>query len=802
MEQYSGQSRLGIFCFFLWGCLGMTGFSLSLQSIYQVPLDPAACSLIGSLSFLCFCLLFRKKTALFGGMILLFLAVGVSVWNPSFWRLLPRCFPVFAAFLFQRFEQSGMIVLFSLDSREILRGLSYADRALCAQAALICLLVLSGAVFACCLYFRQHPLALTLYCALFCFPYWTYQFAPSLFAGRILLAFLLSSYAVRFVGKKPPFPNRSKGKNAALRVIRESTLPKRAAAGFCAILLFFSFYGVSFFSYLMPRTPWVNYSAVVESLLQLQVNLKNLTARLPFDLDFSFGGGVNGGKIGGSFHPLNVPVMDVESDSSAPLYLRAWIGHNYEYGRWSPFDQSDQEDYISRFGEDSFPEFSMQSLVYGYGEDGLSGWFDFSTVRIYNVRTGGNLVFFPSIAYAAKEESNLYGLEPWMDGMAFTGGQALQDTDMTFRRAYPRYERQTFPYFLEQVSVENYENSHYRIYAEDQYLAVPSQLEERLSSLAREITQGLDDDYSRVVAIQDYLKTHYSYTTEPKDGNQSDPVAYFLFDSKKGYCAHYASAMVLLTRALGIPARYVEGYAVSPQAGGATTVMDSNAHSWPEVYFPRVGWLPFEPTTGYNASTPSPGGETRPSAPTSTEPVSSAGTSSFHTSSMPPSASNAAPATSSSPSKPAPDAPLQPGIIAFAACAAVILLAFAGLALLSLHWKRIRKIPANSPETVQKLAAFMLRQLESLGMVREDGELPSVFAARVDARFRGKFSPSFQDCVALILKDRFSAGSLTREETEQVFLCAKQLDVLLSQSVHPVKRFWYRHILHLLGPGR
>ncbi len=130
----------------------------------------------------------------------------------------------------------------------------------------------------------------------------------------------------------------------------------------------FIFYGAGSFSYLMPRMPWVNYSAVVESLLQLQVNLKNLTARLPFDLDFSFGGGVNGGKIGGSFHPLNVPVMDVESDSSAPLYLRAWIGHNYEYGRWSAFDQSDQEDYIAGSGKIPsriFHAVACQRLRYG-----------------------------------------------------------------------------------------------------------------------------------------------------------------------------------------------------------------------------------------------------------------------------------------------------------------------------------------------------------------------------------------------------------------------------------------------------
>lgn len=75
---------------------------------------------------------------------------------------------------------------------------------------------------------------------------------------------------------------------------------------------------------------------------------------------------------------------------------------------------------------------------------------------------------------------------------------------------------------------------------------------------------------------------------------------YFLFESKQGYCSYFASAFVLLARAEGIPARYVEGFCV-PMQGQAATVYSGMSHAWPEVYIDGVGWIPFEPTPGYAA---------------------------------------------------------------------------------------------------------------------------------------------------------------------------------------------------------
>src|SRR3972149_7569533 len=104
--------------------------------------------------------------------------------------------------------------------------------------------------------------------------------------------------------------------------------------------------------------------------------------------------------------------------------------------------------------------------------------------------------------------------------------------------------------------------------------------------------------YDKAKAIEAYLRT-YPYDLEvPAPPEGQDVADYFLFDLKKGYCDYYATAMVVLARSSGVPARFVLGY--SPGSYDAPNaqyvVRELNAHSWVEVYFPGMGWVEFEPT--------------------------------------------------------------------------------------------------------------------------------------------------------------------------------------------------------------
>jgi hypothetical protein len=122
---------------------------------------------------------------------------------------------------------------------------------------------------------------------------------------------------------------------------------------------------------------------------------------------------------------------------------------------------------------------------------------------------------------------------------------------------------------------------------------------QRIQDLARRITAGKDTPYDQAAAIEAYLRANYQYTltpTEPPAG--ADPLEYFLFTSKEGYCEYFASAMGDLLRSIGIPTRLVNGFGAGSydEKLGRYVVKESDAHSWVEAYFPGYGWIPFEPT--------------------------------------------------------------------------------------------------------------------------------------------------------------------------------------------------------------
>lgn len=128
-------------------------------------------------------------------------------------------------------------------------------------------------------------------------------------------------------------------------------------------------------------------------------------------------------------------------------------------------------------------------------------------------------------------------------------------------------------------------------------------LSEEVENYLTEITGEAGTDLEKLYAIEKELSS-YTYTRTP--GKLPDKVIdisgfldYFLLESRQGYCAYYATAFVLLARAEGFPARYVQGFCVPMKGSREAAVLSSMAHSWPEVYVEDIGWIPFEPTPGY-----------------------------------------------------------------------------------------------------------------------------------------------------------------------------------------------------------
>lgn len=132
----------------------------------------------------------------------------------------------------------------------------------------------------------------------------------------------------------------------------------------------------------------------------------------------------------------------------------------------------------------------------------------------------------------------------------------------------------------------------------ERYLQLPENLSGNIRQLSDDLTREYDNNYDKVISITNYLRAEMEYSLEvspPPAG--VDPVDWFLFTWKRGFCNYYASAQVLLLRAAGIPARMVVGYAPGEyQTGGFYLVKAKDAHAWPEVYFSGIGWVEFEPT--------------------------------------------------------------------------------------------------------------------------------------------------------------------------------------------------------------
>ncbi len=136
------------------------------------------------------------------------------------------------------------------------------------------------------------------------------------------------------------------------------------------------------------------------------------------------------------------------------------------------------------------------------------------------------------------------------------------------------------------------------------YVSLPGTVTQRVRDLAKNITINQGNNYDKAKAIETYLATNYPYTLKPgKPPLKKDFVDYFLFEGKKGYCTYYATAMTVLLRCIGIPARYVEGYILPPDnRNGVFKVTNQQAHAWVEAYFEGFGWIPFEPTSPFVAA--------------------------------------------------------------------------------------------------------------------------------------------------------------------------------------------------------
>lgn len=150
--------------------------------------------------------------------------------------------------------------------------------------------------------------------------------------------------------------------------------------------------------------------------------------------------------------------------------------------------------------------------------------------------------------------------------------------------------------FRDDLIIDREENT---LKLREHYLQLPNGFSPKIKKLSEEITAGMNTDYEKVIAVNAYLRNNYEYIDRlEKFSDSDDPIEWFLFEYKKGFCNYFASAEVLLLRAAGIPARLAAGYSqgVRIEPDETFEVREKDSHSWVEVYFSGIGWVAFEPT--------------------------------------------------------------------------------------------------------------------------------------------------------------------------------------------------------------
>lgn len=324
-----------------------------------------------------------------------------------------------------------------------------------------------------------------------------------------------------------------------------------------------------------------------------------------------------------------------------------------------------------------------------------------------------------------------------------------------------------------------------------QYLQLPDTVTERTRALARQAVAGATTPYERAKALEQFLRTHYPYSEYvPAAAQRNNPrfdfVDSFLFEQRQGYCTYFSSAMVVMARSLGLPARWVKGYTSGTwdEQRQAYVVTEANAHAWVEIWFDGAGWVSFDPTPGYG-----PGGrEQLPQeqlAPQKQNPAGMPSTASNQTAAAT-AAKETTPSLAPPPAEKSSWLPWESGDAADAAGAQGGVLPWLGAAVLAaaagwLWWRRRHRFhlpampggaagweSAAPPDQVVRSRFRALEQrLSGLHLARRRAETPTEYVSRVALAFPAQAAAAARSLTDLYLRARYQPGTLTAAAAAQ-----------------------------------
>lgn len=383
---------------------------------------------------------------------------------------------------------------------------------------------------------------------------------------------------------------------------------------------------------------------------------------------------------------------------------------------------------------------------------------------------------------------------------------------------------QTVGYTYEEARRYIDDKKEYDRYVYDTYSSVPKSEKDNIKRFIAEF-ESKDGDNAGIVdnkmlyayGMCEYLRTHYQYSlnADNTSDRSNTMLGNFLFNTKQGHCALYASTMVLALREKGIPARYITGFTTGKlnfnEYAGVyeKTIHENSLHAWVEVYSDDFGWIPFDPT-GYGGNSNF-GNSTDPSqteVPITSVPETTTTTTVQTTTTVSSDTEQTtAPVTSS------PDSDISGGtdgvteskidlsvVLRIAIAVLAVTVAFASVIIFinsvkRRNEKRMRyfRKSGNTSEAVKEMYGFIMKLFAATDIAPIGTELPEEFALRADKELLPLgMDISLVEIMKIIEKAEFSNSDITEEERAKVYKYTKTLYVLIMANSGKLKRMWLK----------
>ena len=498
-----------------------------------------------------------------------------------------------------------------------------------------------------------------------------------------------------------------------------------------------------------------------------------------------------GDRLGGDVVLDNTVVMRVRT--TIPTRLTGAVFDTYDGSRWSDAGDMGGYRYMSAFWQKSRRDVFGLDKPYG-GKPAKDIYYKVTSPLSLNVSYDmhGNTVFYAGMLQSFKR-TDFDAHQIYFNRQAELTTKKVQWSlhytaeTVIFTRGSEGFDKNMLA--LESAASAARDDGFEPL--KEYYLQLPQALPEPVYKTAEAITEGYTTPYEKALAIERWLFENCTYTLTPGTPPEDrDFVDYFL-ETRQGYCVYYASAMTVLARSAGLPARYVTGFALKqdPQLNSSIAYVATNAtaHAWTEVYFHGIGWVPFD-GTGWNFYEPTIIQEElddlRPERPVS------------------PSGMESEEATEEiKPETSTQDGGMSTGLkVTIIAILSLVVAfgVFAGIRLSMLltdarrYYMRIRRQHADLNGRLDACYSRIVRQMAFWGLTQHADDTILTFARRVDKQLGGK------DMAAIsmpVMRMRFGLVEPTEEDVQNACAFSAALERRLKNELGLMGYLWRRIVV-------